>query len=241
MKYLEYIDDYFKGGETSSSSRFEQRLLDEPAFAEEVVFYLTTQKLLQQEARAEKTSRFRELYRQQAAPLPVIRPVRSLWRYVAVAAVVAGLVFAISVLFIPPSKEQMADSYIRQELNMLGAHMSGNIDSVEMVRQLYNKGKFTEALALSEDMVSHRADNQFALEFAGVSNLQLKQYDKALAWFKQLASYKAHVNKGVFYQALTLMKRNQPGDLPLARTLLEQVERERLYGHEFAREWLAKW
>ncbi|WP_315823216.1 hypothetical protein [Paraflavitalea speifideaquila] len=39
MKHLEYIDDYFKGTDQASRNRqFEQRLQDDPSFAEEVAF-----------------------------------------------------------------------------------------------------------------------------------------------------------------------------------------------------------
>lgn len=243
MKYIEYIDDYFKGDDAPSQSRqFEQRLTDDPAFAEEVAFYLTTHKLLQEDARADKIERFRKLYQQQPAPVHVMRPVRKMWRYVAVAAAVVGLVFAINVLLLPPSRQALADRYIQQHLNILhGTTMSGSLDSLDLVRELYNKGAFSKAAELSEDIIHHNAADLQALEYAGVSNLQLKEYDKALNCFKQLASYKAHTNLGVFYQALTLLKRNQSGDLPLAKTLLEHVRDNNLTGNEIAREWLDKW
>jgi tetratricopeptide (TPR) repeat protein len=243
MKHLEYIDDYFKGTDQASQNRqFEQRLLDDPSFAEEVAFYLTTQRLLQEEARVEKIERFRKLYEQQPAstPLKVVKSPRRLWYYVAAAAVIIGLIFTINVL-VPPTKQQMADRYISQQLNDLGASMSGLEDSVERIRSLYNKGRFAEALTLSEAIISYDASNQKVLEYAGVTNLRLQQYDKALAWFKQLASYKGVSNKGIFYQALTLIKRNKPGDLTQAKSLLEQVDQYDLEGREFAREWLSKW
>jgi tetratricopeptide (TPR) repeat protein len=241
MKHLAYIDDYFKGTDTASHNRqFEQRLLDDPSFAEEVAFYLTTQRLLQEEARMEKIERFRKLYQQGPAPLRVVRSPYRIWRYVAAAAVIVGILFTINLLT-PPSKQQMADSYIRQELNDLDVSMSGMVDSVELMRTLYNKGKFADALTVSEAIISHDAGNQKALEYAGVTNLRLQQYDKALAWFKQLAASKAYSNKGHFYQALTLIKRNQAGDLALAKTLLEQVVKEDLEGREIAKQWLEKW
>lgn len=241
MKHLAYIDDYFKGPNPASMSRqFEQRLLDDPSFAEEVAFYLTTQRLLQQEARTEKIEHFRKLYQQQPTPLRVISRQRSIWRYVAAAAVIIGVILTVTLL-VPPTKQQMADRYIRQELKNLGVSMSGISDSIELMREAYNKGEFTKVLSISEAIISRDAGNQKALEYAGVANLQLQQYDKALAWFKQLSSYKGVVNKGTFYQALTLLKRNQPGDLPLAKSLLEQVVSKDLEGREIAKKWLDKW
>ena len=241
MKHLAYIDDYFKGADSASNSRqFEQRLLDDPSFAEEVAFYLTTQRLLQEKARAEKVERFRKLYEQQPAPLRAVKSPRRMWYYIAAAAAIVGLIFTIT-LMTPPTKQQMADRYIRQELKDLGVSMSSTVDSVQRMRDLYNEGRLKESLSLSEAIISHNAGNLKALEYAGVINLRLQQYDKALAWFRQLAARKAEANKGVFYQALTLIKRNQPGDLTLAKSLLDRVVKEDLDGREFAEKWLEKW
>lgn len=245
MKHLEYIDEYFKGPQTAALSRqFEQRLLDDASFAEEVAFYLTAQRVFQQQARDEKIARFKKLYIERpaapVAPVASITPFRKRWYYVAAAAVVVGLIFTVTLLM-PQSKQQMADRYIRQELGDLGVSMSATVDSIELARSLYNKGRFSDALGISEAIISRSPGNLKALEYAGVSNLRLQQYDKALAWFKQMASYKGYSNKGTFYQALTLIKRDKPGDLPQAKLLLEQVVNEDLEGREIAREWLAKW
>ncbi len=244
MKHLAYIDDYFKSPAPAATSReFEQKLLDDTSFAEEVAFYLTTQRLLQEEVRAEKLDRFRKLYQQQPAassPLRAVRSTNRIWRYVAAAAVIVGLIFTVNLL-IPVSKQQMADRFIRQELQDLDVSMNSTADSVQMMRDLYNQGKLNESLAMSEAIINHNAGNLKALEYAGVINLRLQQYDKALVWFKQLSSQKAYSNKGVFYQAVTLMKRNQPGDLPLAKSLLDEVVKNDLDGKAFAEKWLEKW
>lgn len=250
MKHLAYIDEYFKSnGPAANSREFEQKLLSDTSFAEEVAFYLTTQKLLQEEVRAEKIAGFRKLYQQQAAalsaapspsPLRAVRSINRVWRYVAAAAVVVGLVFTV-MLLAPASKQQMADRYIKQELQDLDVSMSGAIDSVQKMRDLYNQGKLNESLAMSEAIISHNAGHLKALEYAGVINLRLEQYDKALAWFKQLSAQKAYSNKGTFYQALTLMKRNAPGDLLQARSLLNEVVEKDLDGKPFAEQWLKKW
>jgi tetratricopeptide (TPR) repeat protein len=244
MKHLAYIDEYFKSTEPAVDSReFEQKLLDDTSFAEEVAFYLTTQRLLQEKARNEKIERFRKLYDQQpvsSSPLRVVRPVNRIWRYVAAAAVIVGLIFTINLL-LPVSKQQMADRYIRQELLDLDVSMNGAIDSVQEMRDLYNQGKLSESLAISEAIINNNRGNLKALEYAGVINLRLQKYDEALRWFKQLSEQKAYSNKGVFYQAVTLMKRNQPGDLPLAKSLLDEVVKNDLDGKAFAEKWLEKW
>ena len=47
MNSLEYIEDYFKGLLTAAQKEeFEQRILSDPSFAEELAFYLNAQALL---------------------------------------------------------------------------------------------------------------------------------------------------------------------------------------------------
>ena len=48
-------------------------------------------------------------------------------------------------------------------------------------------------------------------------------------------------NPGEFYQALTLMKRNIPGDHQKAKFLLQDVVDKNLSGKEEAQKWLKKW
>lgn len=242
MKHLEYIDDYFKGAQTAPlHQQFEQRLHDDPSFAEEVSFYLSTHKLLQQSAREEKIARFRKLYNDRpATPVVAMAPKRRVWYYISAAAAVIAIVLSVTFLT-GNSKQQLADQYIKQELNDLGVSMSATVDSIELVRSLYNKGRYAEALQISEALVNRNTANVKALEYAGVTNLRLQQYDKALAWFRLMADRGGYSNKGTFYQALTLIKRDKPGDLVQARGLLEVVVKQDLDGREIAREWLAKW
>ncbi len=64
MKHLAYIDDYFKGAQYRhpSTGNSNKDYLDDPTFAEEVAFYLTAQRVFQQQARDEKVARFRKLH-----------------------------------------------------------------------------------------------------------------------------------------------------------------------------------
>ena len=70
----------------------------------------------------------------------------------------------------------------------------------------------------------------------------LEQYDKAINYFSQLGNYTYFMQTpGKFYHALTLMKRNQPGDNETAKQLLQQVVENDLEGKKDAEEWLKKW
>jgi hypothetical protein len=71
--------------------------------------------------------------------------------------------------------------------------------------------------------------------------LRLGEYDKAISYFSQLGAYKLYRNPGKFYQAVTLMKRNQPGDKERARDFLQEVVDNELEGSLVAEQWLRKW
>lgn len=245
MKHLEYIDDYFKAADKSLLSRqFDQKLQEDPSFAEEVAFYLTTVHVLKEQIKAEKLQRFRTIWqqqREQPVTAPKKAPVIRILAYSAIAAAVVGITLMITVWLLPGSKQQMADGYIQQRLNTLGVNMGGSVDSLQLSKDLYNQGKFAEARQLLEEMLKNNRKNLSALEFAGVTSLRLKQYDSALIQFKQLAAIRSYNNPGIFYQALTLMKRNKPDDLDTAKVLLQQVVKDNLAEKEMAREWLDKW
>ena len=78
-------------------------------------------------------------------------------------------------------------------------------------------------------------------KYLGIVYLRLGNYQKALFYFHQFESDTLYSNPSVFYQALTLLKRNLPGDKEKARELLQQVRDNDLEGKEFAQKWLDKW
>jgi tetratricopeptide (TPR) repeat protein len=81
-----------------------------------------------------------------------------------------------------------------------------------------------------------------AKKYAGIVYLRLSNYDKALAYFQDLEKYTSlYANPAIFYHALTLMKRNQPGDKQTAKQLLQQVVQNNLEGKGNAKQWLDKW
>ena len=75
----------------------------------------------------------------------------------------------------------------------------------------------------------------------GIVYLRLANYDKAFLYFQQLENYPLYSNPAIFYQALTLMKRNGPGDKQNAKQLLQQVVKDNLEGKAVAQQWLKNW
>jgi tetratricopeptide (TPR) repeat protein len=246
MQDLEYIDDYFKGAlPKEETGRFEQRILSEPPFAEAVSFYCMATQAAKEQLAPQKKQRFRELYQQYTPPAATSAPslVRRLLPYMAAAAVLAAIFIGWYVWLKPVPPQQMADTYIKKELSSFGVSMGSRQDSLQNALQLYNERKDKEALQQFENMLAANATDATALRYAGIVSLRLGLYDKALQYFRQLEQYPGlYSNPGKFYYALTLMKRNAPGDASQARQLLQQVAQSNdLDGKKQAQQWLKQW
>ena len=246
MQDLQYIDDYFKGVlPKEETGRFEQRILSEPPFAEAVSFYCMAMQATKEQLASQKKEHFRELYRKYTPPAAAAKPslVRRLWPYTAIAAVLAALLIGWYVWMKPVSPQQLADTYINKELASFGVSMGNRQDSLQTGIQLHNDGKDTEALQQFEHMLAGNANDFTALKYAGIVSLRLGLYDKALRYFRQLEQYPGlYSNPGKFYYALTLMKRNGPGDKDQARQLLQQIAQSNdPEEKQQAQQWLKRW
>ena len=249
MDSLELIDDYMKGLLTGEQQKqVEQRILSDPAFAEELAFYLSAHDALKQELNAAKKIRFSELYAEsktaassqnQAGPPTPVRWLRTF----AVAAGVAAVLLGSWFLFLrPPGPQQLARDYVSRNLATLDVKMSSTRDSLQTAIQQYNSGDLPGAATLFENILQYHPDNEFATQYTGLVYLRLQQYDKALHYFQQLAVDTAlYINPALFYQSLTLMERHLPGDDQKAKAMLQEVVDRRLGRNEDARQLLSKW
>ena len=62
MDNMEYIDDYFNHPNTvEEKQQFEQRIIHDVSFAEEVAFYISTHHAIKEQLQIEQKERFREL------------------------------------------------------------------------------------------------------------------------------------------------------------------------------------
>lgn len=236
---LEYIDSFFKG-ETRPEEKaaFEKRIMEDKGFAEEVAWYVAAMGVLKQESTTARKAAFRALV--PAAAPATAAPVRKLWPWMAAAASVAVLVISLFLFNTPSKPDQLAGEYMQQDLKTLRVTMSPVEDSLQRGLRLYNDGKQTEALAVFRQITQMDPANHQAKEYAGIVSLQLQQYDQALNYFTQLEKDTLYANPGTFYHALTLMKRNEPGDAATARRLLQQVVDLNLEKKEQAQQWLQK-
>jgi tetratricopeptide (TPR) repeat protein len=249
MDNSEYIENYFSGKPVPEEVQlFEKRIETDPDFAEEVAFYLSAHAVAREIAHSEKKQQFRDIYRknQKVGNLPVIKTsntpfIRKLVYYVAAAAAVAGIVFGIYTMNSAVSPAKLAAQYEKEHLQSLPVTMSGRSDSVQTGIRLYNEGKTNEALQQFEEIIQSDTSNFTAKKYAGLVCLRLKNYDKALDYFKALEAYNdLYSNPALFYQALTLMERNQSGDAAKTKLLLQQIVQNDLEGKETAQEWLKK-
>jgi tetratricopeptide (TPR) repeat protein len=255
MENSELIDNYFKGSPDPDQTRaFETRITTDPAFAKEVAFYLSVHSLAREVYQSEKKQLFRELYQQGLAsetstskvssPLTATKsrttPVRKIIYYTAAAATVIGIIFGIY-SYAPVSPQELAAKYEKKNLMTQGVTM-GRSDSLQTGLSLYNDEKLDQALIQFEQMSQRDSTDSRATQYAGLAAFRLKDYDKALFYFKRLETFtKQFSNPGLFYEALTLMKRSQPGDADSAKQLLQQVVAKDLDGKETAVEWLGEW
>jgi tetratricopeptide (TPR) repeat protein len=243
---LEYIDAYFQRMlDQKEIKRFEQRLTEDKEFAEEVAFYLSARQSLKQEADQEKKERFRQLLAQQA---PVInidqnRTGQRVWLY-RIAAAAAVLMFgflAWSIFFSKSSSpEQLADNYINENFKTLSIKM-GPTDSLQEGLRLYNSEKYDSALKQFEPIAQRNPGDDQVKTYLGITYLKVGNYDKALQSFQAFEHDTLYYNPSVFYQALTLLKRNLPGDKQKAKELLQRVVNDNLDEKESAEQWLKKW
>ena len=246
--YLEYIDAYFQRMlDPEEIKRFEQKITEDKEFADEVAFYLSAKQSSKAEADREKKEWFRELLAQQR---PVIninqhRSTKRIWIYrvSAAAAVLICIFFAwYFFLYKSTSPEQMANNYINKDLKTLPVKMSAKTDSIQDGLRLYNNEQYKPAIKQFESILQRDTANYLIKNYLGIIYLRLGNYDTALQYFQQFEKDTTlYSNASLFYQALTLLKRNLPGDKQKAKELLQQVVNNDLEGKEHAEQWLKKW
>jgi tetratricopeptide (TPR) repeat protein len=240
MDNLDYIENFFTSTPGTELTReFEERIKSDPGFAEEVAFYMAAHEVSKEASGLEKKQRFKETYQKNRVVRLV--PVKKIIYYIATAAVVSGLIFGTYTFFKPVSPQQLAGQYEKERLQTLPVTMSGRSDSLQTGLRLYNDGKFSEALTQFENIIRSDSSAFAAKQYAGISAFRLKEYDRALSYFKQMGTYKGlYSNPSQILQAVTLMERNLPGDAAKAKQLLQEIVSGDLEGKEYAQEWLKK-
>lgn len=240
MDNMEYIDDYFNHPATvEEKQQFEQRIIHDAPFAEDVAFYISTHHVIKEQLQIQQKERFRELYEQQKTVQLPKRPVKKMWRYVVAACTVAVVALSRLIFSSGISPKQLAEEYTQQNWKTLDITMGNGSDSLQSGLALFNAGKYAAALLQFENMAEKDSTNSNAKKYAGIAALRQSQFDKALSYFSALAKDTAlHSNPGKFYQAVTLFKRSGPGDIDAAKKLLQEIASNDLEGSKEAKQWL---
>ncbi len=246
MDSLEYIEDYFNEKlNPEEKTAFEKKIIADPAFAEEVGFYLSSKQVIATTT-IEQKERFKKIYKAYKEEVPGAKQsssvIRRLWPWAAAAAILAGIIFGWYTWFQSPSSGELTDNYIKENFQTLPVTMGTREDSLQVGLRFYNSGRFEESLRQFESMALRDSSFSEAKKYAGIVCLRLEQYDKAINYFVQLENNsQLYVNPGKFYRALAFMKRNLPGDTDTAKNLLQQVVENDLEGKKDAEQWLKKW
>jgi len=234
---FEYIEDYFTGrlGEEEKKT-FEQKCVDDSAFADNVAFYIAKRQVIRDELLRQKipiwTTGDKTLRRQAR----IIR-----WPVYAAAASVLLVIALVYLLSSPSSPHRLATMWMENNYTRLSLTMNASADSLQQGIIAYNNNDYDKALTIFEGLCRSDPRNTDALKFAGIVYLRTRRYDKALGRFGQLADTKGLLsNPGYFLQAVTLLERDAPGDKQRAQQLLQSIVHQRLAGSNEAGEWLKK-
>ena len=244
--HMQYIDDFFQGKFSPEEVKvFEEKITNDPAFAANVAFYLSAKQSARDVVDEEKKKRYRDLYSATNGQHSKDQPakVRRMY-YASRVALVAALVAAIVVTLVNmnnDSPQKLANQYINKNYKDLSVTMGKETD-LQRAADLYNAGKYKEALAAFQELIRQDSSSFQAVQYAGISALRIPDYDKALQYFRQLESFRAQfANPAVLLQAVTLLKRNHEGDKNQAKSLLQRVINENLDGKPTAEKMLSEW
>lgn len=240
---LEYIDSYFTEKLTASEkAAFESRCEMDTEFAEEVAFYISALGSLKDELNVQKKKEFDALYKELSSAKTEASKgtLRKIFPYIATAAAACLLIFIGLQLFLNNgSSKQLADKYISDNLQQLSITMGSQKDSLQSGIAAFNDKNYKEAEKIFKPLAANQ--NAEAIKNLGSLYLITGDYDKAITQFEMLANQKnLYVNPGLFYEAVTLMKRDQKGDEEKAKSLLEEVIRKDLPGRKEAEIWIKK-
>lgn len=235
----ERIEEYFNGQlSIEQREKFEEDLRTDHELTESVAFYLLVKNTAEQEARekrlAEKHAAWQTLSGNKPKPI-----IRQLYYFVAAAmllvAVGLGWYFLSSGM---RDREELADQYVKENFSVLSVQMDGQADSLQQVISQYNKGNYTDAASMADELLSREPQNAEVQKIAGIVSLIKGDYDKAIDHFHQLGNQKAlFSNPGRFYEAIARLQRGEPLDKKLADSLLKEVIDGNLEGKEEAVKW----
>ena len=212
---------------------FENQLLTDKELASEFAFYLQTKAANNEIAREKRKNEFQELRKEISN-----RSSGNLKPMIWLSGLAASIVMIVGFWWFSRtpdvSEDVLAETYIQEHFQNLPVKMDGNTDSLQMGLRHFNEQKLSEAQAVFENILERKNNDSEATKYAGITALRLKNYDKAIQYFKVLSSQKdLFANSGKFYQAIALLKQS-PTNKKEAEVLLQEVVDGNLEGQQEA-------
>ncbi|MEQ1747183.1 MAG: tetratricopeptide repeat protein [Saprospiraceae bacterium] len=128
----------------------------------------------------------------------------------AAAATLATTVVAAWLFLRPPSNERLYAQYgtlLEADFVVRGAAEQPNLAAAETA---FNSRNFAEALRRLNMHLAQKPDDEQARLFAGLSQLELRQYDQAISLFQQVSNSKnIWADEATWYLALAYLRKDQ--------------------------------
>lgn len=188
VKYTEWIDDYVEGAlDQASKEEFESALSSnkslsfEYKFGKDIDRILGDDELLDFSEKCLAASNEMKLPAQKLAK--VVHFTRRYW-YAAASLVVIALIISGIVLFNPGSYsgEKLFRMYYKSG-DAVGISRSGNISMAEALLA-FSKSEYVSADQLFDQILANEPDNFAVRYYAGISNIELKNFPKAIKMFE---------------------------------------------------------
>ncbi len=205
---LEIIDEYLSGQMSADQkNEIDRQIATDEAFAKDFSFMIMARKAAKAEAEADKKAEFESLRnkfeaRSTGGPVALFPFGRN-----AKLAIAASLALIIGGFWFfnmqKPTPDQLADNYIKNYLSELPVMMGTDADSLAKGISLYNKKNYEDASIIFELLA---AKDPKALEYMGLSTLQLEYYNIAIANFDKLSQYPKYKSRALLLKALSFYK-----------------------------------
>lgn len=138
-------------------------------------------------------------------------------------------IFTVINFIIPPSNNALYDKfYTKYDACVVTRSGDNTTDEITIAIQLYDKGKYSEALEKFNKIIKQDNKNTAAHFFAGVSYMEIKAYDKAIQSLNTVIAQNdtAFLEHAEWYLALCYLKSNHANQ---AKTLIKQIASSESY------------
>lgn len=231
----ERIEQYFDAALTEAErKRLEADWATDPDLADDTAFYLQVRLAAQQIAHETLLKKKHEQWTN--LTLNSSKPFMPK-RWLGIAAAVLLLFF--SVWYFNQSFQDdlsgRAKDYVGHQLKELPLHLGEEEQLLQQAIASYNQQQYHEAIRLTQSYLARYPQDVEAWKVIGLAQLQGGAYTEALYQFHRLGDQtQLYNNPGKYYEALTYLLRNAPGDEEKAKKLLQEVVDKNLEGKQDA-------